>query len=62
MLCLSKSTKMLSSVSSHINVIVAQCDLFDFSRGEPPSSFVTVLRVLDVRFNVFYLLASFNSV
>lgn len=36
-------------LSGSISVVVAQCDLFDFSRGEPPASFTTALRVLEVR-------------
>lgn len=35
--------------SDHMGVITAKRDLFDYSRGEPPSHVLTVLRALTVR-------------
>lgn len=35
--------------SHHIQIIITQKDLFDYSRGEPPKEYLTVLRALKVR-------------
>lgn len=31
------------------NIIIAPVDIFDYSGGEPPENFLTVLRALEVR-------------
>ena len=36
-------------VSKHINIIISERDLFDYSSGEPPDHVLTVLRALEVR-------------
>ncbi|KIY45213.1 P-loop containing nucleoside triphosphate hydrolase protein [Fistulina hepatica ATCC 64428] len=39
---------LAQSRNTHINIIIAQKDLFDYSRGEPPSDVPTVLRALNI--------------
>lgn len=34
--------------NSHINIIISERDMFDFSAGEPPNHIPTVLRVLEI--------------
>ena len=36
-------------VSNHINIIISERDMFDYSSGEPPNHVLTVLRALEVQ-------------
>jgi len=36
-------------VGSRNNIIIAERDIFDYSNGEPPERYLTVLRALNVR-------------
>ncbi|KAF8527504.1 P-loop containing nucleoside triphosphate hydrolase protein [Hysterangium stoloniferum] len=37
------------SGNNNIQIIITEVDLFDYSRGEPPSDILTALRVLDIK-------------
>jgi hypothetical protein len=47
---------LITSCSHGPSIVVAEVDLFDFSRGEPDTQYVTPLRVLDVCYFIPLLL------
>ncbi len=36
-------------LSRNCQIIIAEVDMFDFSEGEPPQGYLTILRALEVR-------------
>ena len=41
-------TLIVSRSSRHAQIIIAEVDMFDYSEGEPPQEYLTVLRALEV--------------
>lgn len=48
---------MVLIYSHHVLIIISERDMFDYSQGEPPENYLTVLRALEVRFLPFSLSA-----
>ena len=47
--CVNHIVTGVSSSGRGSQIIIAEVDLFDFSEGEPPENYLTILRALEVR-------------
>lgn len=43
----------LYSLSNHVQIVISSTELFDYSEGEPPAEYLTVLRALEVSISIF---------